>query len=270
MHYREMATRLGEEHSVYGVRSRYVTDGTIATSIEAMASDYVQEIVRQQPHGPVFLAGYSFGAVVAYEIAQQLRSRGREVPLLGIFDQRRPNLDPGFSWTIRAWRSVVDNFLRRLFKDSRAFKAELKSETREFAGKTRVRIGLAGRRLLQAIRSVGISHYSAKPYRYESLDEVRQSLERFDPARRLRKSWLRALRAYRPRPYAGRVLLIQSGFQPIFRWHEPMMGWKKTLTGPVSLKFVPGGHGDLCLGPAVQRLISYWHEMLGLVGSLLP
>jgi amino acid adenylation domain-containing protein len=262
IHYRAMAARLGDAHSVYGIRSRYVTDGTISTSIESMASDYVQEIVRHQPDGPIFLIGYSFGAAIAYEMAQLLYALGRDVPLLGIFDQRRPNLDTSYSWTITAWRRVLDNFLRRLFADSRAFKTEFSHETREFASNTRVRIGLAARQLLQMIRSVGIGHSSEKQGRYRSLDEVRRALEQSDPARRLRKNWLRALRAYRPRPYAGRVLLIQSEFQPIFRWHERMMGWKKLLTGPSLVGLVPGGHGDLCLDPSLQHLVSHWNQTL--------
>ncbi|HEY3731003.1 MAG TPA: thioesterase domain-containing protein [Steroidobacteraceae bacterium] len=43
-------------------------------------------IQQQQPSGPILLAGFSFGACVAYEAAQVLTAAGREIGLLGLFD----------------------------------------------------------------------------------------------------------------------------------------------------------------------------------------
>jgi thioesterase domain-containing protein len=51
-----------------------------------MAVDYVTEIRRVQPHGPYFLAGYSFGGRVSLEIAQQLVREGEPVSFLGLID----------------------------------------------------------------------------------------------------------------------------------------------------------------------------------------
>jgi fatty acid synthase len=42
------------------------------TSIPALASSYLQLLRSVQPAGPLHLAGYSFGAVVAFELALQL------------------------------------------------------------------------------------------------------------------------------------------------------------------------------------------------------
>jgi thioesterase domain-containing protein len=47
---------------------------------------------RVQPSGPYVLGGYSFGGVVALEIAQQLVARGERVALLVLLDP--PSLDP--------------------------------------------------------------------------------------------------------------------------------------------------------------------------------
>ena len=50
-------------------------------------------IIRQcQREGPYFFGGWSAFGVVAYEIAQQLLSRGCEVSLLALFDTRNPAL----------------------------------------------------------------------------------------------------------------------------------------------------------------------------------
>src|SRR5262249_39581722 len=51
-----------------------------------MAESYIKEIKRVQRHGPYHIGGYSFGGLVAYEMAQILHSRGEEVALLALFD----------------------------------------------------------------------------------------------------------------------------------------------------------------------------------------
>ncbi|MGH8231253.1 MAG: alpha/beta fold hydrolase [Steroidobacteraceae bacterium] len=43
-------------------------------------------IQRQQPEGPLLLAGFSFGACAAFEAARVLSAAGREIALLGLFD----------------------------------------------------------------------------------------------------------------------------------------------------------------------------------------
>ena len=40
------------------------------------------------------MGGYSFGAVVAFEMAQQLRAEGEEVPLLFMLDPSEERLEP--------------------------------------------------------------------------------------------------------------------------------------------------------------------------------
>ena len=64
-----------------------------------MAADYVAEIRGVQPHGPYFLAGYSFGGRVSFEIAQQLVRAGERVSFLGMIDTTfRDQSVEGRSW----------------------------------------------------------------------------------------------------------------------------------------------------------------------------
>ena len=51
-----------------------------------MAALYVEEIQRIQPQGPYFLGGYSFGGIVALEMAHQLFAQGQEVAILALLD----------------------------------------------------------------------------------------------------------------------------------------------------------------------------------------
>jgi amino acid adenylation domain-containing protein len=51
-------------------------------SLEEMAEDYVQWMQKVQPNGPYRLAGWSFGGILAFEMAQNLTRKGEEVSML--------------------------------------------------------------------------------------------------------------------------------------------------------------------------------------------
>ncbi len=53
-------------------------------------SPKVKEIRTVQPEGPYFVGGYSFGGLVAFEIARQLQTQGQDIALLALFDTAAP------------------------------------------------------------------------------------------------------------------------------------------------------------------------------------
>jgi acetoacetyl-CoA synthetase len=71
----------------YGLHARGL-GGDVAPqrSVEEMAASYIAEIRRVQPEGPYSLIGYSFGGMVAFEIAQQLNRAGHAIELLCLLD----------------------------------------------------------------------------------------------------------------------------------------------------------------------------------------
>jgi thioesterase domain-containing protein len=54
--------------------------------VEELAAHYLKDIKAICPEGPYFLGGHSFGGLVAFEMAQQLRKAGDEVGLLALID----------------------------------------------------------------------------------------------------------------------------------------------------------------------------------------
>jgi amino acid adenylation domain-containing protein len=60
------------------------------TTVESIASHFIQEMKGARPQGPYLLCGYSFGGIVAYEMAQQMRAAGEDVPMLVLFDTYAP------------------------------------------------------------------------------------------------------------------------------------------------------------------------------------
>jgi non-ribosomal peptide synthetase component F/thioesterase domain-containing protein/acyl carrier protein len=72
-------------------------------TVEAMAAEYLKEIKARQPDGPYYLCGYSFGGLVAFEMARRLWESGDEVGLVGLFDTTMSPL----RWPLRSWLSIV-------------------------------------------------------------------------------------------------------------------------------------------------------------------
>jgi amino acid adenylation domain-containing protein len=97
--YRELARRLEGRYAAYGVyagRELLMFEaGAAGPTVQELAGDYIDIIRQQQPRGPYRLIGMSFGGVVAYEVAQQLRCQGEEVVFLGLLDAVLPETRVG-------------------------------------------------------------------------------------------------------------------------------------------------------------------------------
>jgi len=72
------------------------------STVEEMAAHFISEVRRLQPKGPYYLGGFSFGGVVAYEMARQLSSTGDAVGLLALLDTYATNLQGGLLSFVRA------------------------------------------------------------------------------------------------------------------------------------------------------------------------
>ncbi|MFJ9845006.1 AMP-binding protein [Kitasatospora sp. NPDC101155] len=71
----------------YALRARGFNEGEKPfATFEEMVDCYVAGIRARQPHGPYALAGYSFGAAVAFEIAKVLEAQGERVDFVGSFN----------------------------------------------------------------------------------------------------------------------------------------------------------------------------------------
>ncbi|MEO8659882.1 MAG: condensation domain-containing protein [Bryobacteraceae bacterium] len=65
-------------------------DDTLLTNVEAQAAAYIEAIRKVRPQGPYYLAGESYGGIVAYEMAQQLHAMGEEVGPVVLLDTHAP------------------------------------------------------------------------------------------------------------------------------------------------------------------------------------
>jgi len=90
--YHALASYLNSEQPVYGLQPvGFDPQNQPHTSIEQMATHYIQELQTVQPHGPYFLSGWSLGGLIAFEMAQQLSQQGEQIALLALLDTYPPS-----------------------------------------------------------------------------------------------------------------------------------------------------------------------------------
>jgi thioesterase domain-containing protein/acyl carrier protein len=221
--YVPVADRLGPGQPSYGFEAPGVRgDRPPLSEVEALAAEHLRDLRRVRPEGPVVLAGWSFGGLVALEMAQRLQAEGREVPLLAILDTwagERGGAAPQDSAELIA--SVVG--------------AGLAVDPEELH-----RQGDAGRQIDLVIglaRSRGALPEGFDAAAAHRLFAVYRAAET-------------AAGIYRPRPYAGRVVLLRAaeragGEAARLAQADPTLGWGG-IAADLQVHDVPGRHEDLC------------------------
>jgi arthrofactin-type cyclic lipopeptide synthetase C len=86
-----LGRHLDGDFPIYGLPGIGLGQPQLRT-MECLAERLVERIREVQPHGPYRLAGWSFGGVLAYEVATQLLGLDEEVGFLGLIDSYVPRL----------------------------------------------------------------------------------------------------------------------------------------------------------------------------------
>ncbi len=106
---RKMARQLGAEQPFY-ILEPYKFDGLrVLPTFAAMATAHLELIRSIQPEGPYQMGGWCNGALLAYEMARQLRAQGQTVSLLVLMDPGTTlsMMDPGIvTLHIQARRAI--------------------------------------------------------------------------------------------------------------------------------------------------------------------
>jgi len=93
--YRDLAHQLGADQPLFAFQATSLSGKTAPyDDVETMASDYISELKAIGAKPPYLLGGSSFGGLVAYEMAQQLKALGEEVRLLVMIDTPFPQEMP--------------------------------------------------------------------------------------------------------------------------------------------------------------------------------
>ncbi|KAF9244493.1 atromentin synthetase [Melanogaster broomeanus] len=82
-----LAKYFQNERPFYALRARGFEPGhPFFTTMDEMVSCYAAAVKRTQAHGPYAIAGYSYGGVVAFEVAKRLEAMGDEVKFTGLIN----------------------------------------------------------------------------------------------------------------------------------------------------------------------------------------
>jgi amino acid adenylation domain-containing protein len=242
--YRRLAHYLGQAQPFYGLQPQGL-DGLEepCADITAMAAHYVEAIRAVQPKGPYALGGLSFGGVVAFEMARQLRTKGEEVATVALFDSHFPRGKITLSW----------GFAPNLFNDFPSWLIGfLQLNRAQWLSLIRSKIAIAKRRLRGALpSSAEKSQQDAIQRRIEELDYLSQFSEQHH---KVARAQYQALSNYRLRTYPGRLTLFRARMQPLFSSHAPDNGWGGLAAGGLNIRIVPGNHLGMLQEPHVKVL----------------
>ena len=236
--YRELARYLGPDQPFYGLQAQGLDGKQLAPArIEDMAAHYVQEIRRAQSHGPYLLAGYSLGAVLAYEMAQQLKKQSEEVALLIFLDPTPPS-NRGISPHPLASGNGLGKLALCRAEISRHWRncsglrphAKLTYITdRIFDGVT-LKLTRGARAINHMSKQISCKMYFAIGH------PLAPSLRRFY----LRRVHRRAVQEYVPQTYTGHVVLFKAEKSPA-KWQSV---WSKLIHEKLEIHDVPGDHDN--------------------------
>ncbi|MFM2313466.1 MAG: hypothetical protein RLZZ04_2742 [Cyanobacteriota bacterium] len=242
---KSLANHLSPDQPFYAIRSPGQNGETAPlTCIKEMAKLYIEEIKTIQSQGPYLLGGYSFGGLVAFEMAQQLQKHGQEVSLLALLDCYAPGslkslplgnivlqhfrdfLAIGPDYVLKKLKTLRTKYLYRLFKG-------------------------------ETMKNNYFHHLTSTKYFYNLVNEFPnytvQDLELWE---NLYKANLRASSNYIPSVYAGKITIFQVVIDPAEDFYQAVTscGWSELSNQEVELYNCTGDHYSFLEEPNVQGL----------------
>ncbi|MBW4025094.1 MAG: hypothetical protein HIU92_18530 [Proteobacteria bacterium] len=228
------------------------------TTIQDVARHHVAEVCRFQPEGPLILAGWSAGAIIALEMAQQLAAAGRDVPLLIALDGAPCNTGAGL-------RRGTPRYLWQLACN---FPGWLRSEVRESPSPVsfvRRMIKRAKLRLKAKIPSIR----TEQTLDAEAVLQVLDNQGWRNQQRLFIRSLFQASRNYVPKPYRGRVLVYEAKIQPLDHLLQVGAAWRQ-IAPQAEIVRLEGTHQSIFRSPDVAVMAEHLLARLADLRLTLP
>jgi amino acid adenylation domain-containing protein len=239
LEYYALATYLDREQPIYGLQSQGL-DGLQQPfrRVEDMANHYLQAIRTVQPRGPYFLLGYSFGGIVAYEMARQLEAAGEQIQMLALLDCSVPNLPNRRPSLVQSWKIHLCNLWQLNFDERSNY--------------------IMGRISYRLTRDNERDFLAKSLYKPEDLTP--QLFNVLDAN-------LQASEDYIALPYGGKLTLFRCQVQDLEHYLHPEFGWRDLVGDNLDIYQVPGSHFRMMKEPRVRGLAEKISSCLQLLQS---
>lgn len=242
--YAELATALAPDVPFHALQALGLAAGQQPLrSVADMAALYRETLLAAQPRGPYHLAGWSAGGLIAWELAQQLHAHGHDVALLAMFDAYAPAAldvsEPGEGDEVRDMLTLLGS---EVALDEARLRVLGREERLEY--------------VLNAAKAADII-----PPGYRAAD-ARRLIDVFTAVSQ-------AAGAYRPAPYAGRVLLFAAQEEVAEAVRDPgdaAHGWRSLARGDFEVRRVAGTHVEMMRPPLVEDIARQLREAIGQPG----
>jgi len=236
--YNELSRELGTERPFYGLQA---TASDSSETIEQMASAYIREIRRAQRSGPYFLAGWSMGGLVAFEMARQLKAEGESIALLALFDtyplSRNRSINNDGANQLPMLARFALEMARSLGKDVTALQSQFAQLSPE---KQKILV------LDEFVAAEVLPRDNAE--------------EEFNHMLNVYTRNLRAMESYSPAPQDQSIVLLKASESE--NPESIAAAWNLIATQGVELHMVPGNHYTILQRPNVSTLASNLKESL--------
>jgi amino acid adenylation domain-containing protein len=223
-----VAMGLGADQPVYGLQAKGLNGiDEPLTKIEDMAAHYIAAIMRQNPTGPYALAGFSFGGIIAWEMARQFAALGKEVKMLAVFDTyacRSTFYDP-LGVRIRKHLRFYYKSILHTLKFSAGFKNTITEKTR-----------LLRRKLIRL-------YWALIP------DNGQNQPGFFGYGHKIDKCNFDALNRYRFTPHNIAVEVFRAETRTFYIEDTKYLGWKPYALKGVTIHDIPGEHNTIFKAP---------------------
>jgi amino acid adenylation domain len=223
MLYKSLSQSLDEDQPLYGLQGLGLDgDVTHLESMESIAKRYLSEVLEHDPKGPYIIMGYSYGGLIAYEMARQLLTLGKEVKVLGILDTNAFTGDK-YETQFRIYTvKIIRQFKKFLF-----FIKQLITSPKDFF------------KYQWLVFNRKYNKNFKDPEEQQSHDYNKFVLQAYDDA----------YYKYVLKPSEVEIDLFRVGKRVYFIDDPIYLGWKKYALKGVKVHSVPGDHKTFMLSP---------------------
>jgi amino acid adenylation domain-containing protein len=222
--FQTLAAQMGEDQPIYALQARGLNgEAEPLERIEDMAAHYIQEIERFNPNQPYILAGYSFGGLIAFEMAKQLKKSNKKLLKLCVFDT-----------VIKEELTALDHSLsEKVAIVGKKIAWNLKDLIQHPQNNLSYRKYIYQRRLNNWKHKV----FNGGKNNWSNVDNQLSDL--------VNKSNFEAWNHYKITPYEGDLYLFKAKEQRFFIKDKHYLGWGPYVKGNIHLLDVPGDHLNL-------------------------